>query len=292
MADGTGITPELTLRQALAAAGRELRGAGIEDTGLDSAVLLAHAIGGDRLTLIREAERRLSEAEAQAFSQLIAARAARQPVSRLLGRREFWSLDFHIGPAVLDPRPDSETAVEAALDQLPQKDGPYRIADFGTGSGCLLLALLRERPRAWGLGVDISAAAARLARENARGLGLDRRAHFLVGDWGQGLAGAFDLIVANPPYIPSADIARLEPEVRCHDPGLALDGGEDGLAAYRALLPDVKRLLRTGGRAVLEYGQGQTAPLQRIMDDTGLTVESRHSDLAGVARCFVVSPGN
>ncbi|MDP6692644.1 MAG: peptide chain release factor N(5)-glutamine methyltransferase [Alphaproteobacteria bacterium] len=292
MADGSGIAPGLTLRQALAAAGRDLRTAGIEDTALDSAVLLAHAIGGDRLTLIREAERRLNEAEAKAFSRLIASRAARQPVSRLLGRREFWSLDLRIGPAVLDPRPDSETVVEAALEQMPEKDGAYRIADFGTGSGCLLLALLSERPRAWGLGVDISPAAGHLARENARNLGLERRAGFIAGDWGQGLVGGFDLIVANPPYIPTADIAALEPEVRRHDPGLALDGGEDGLAAYRALLPDVYRLLLSGGRAVLECGQGQTPPLRRLVKGVGLTVESRHSDLAGVARCFVLSTGN
>ncbi|MBT3370544.1 MAG: peptide chain release factor N(5)-glutamine methyltransferase [Rhodospirillaceae bacterium] len=293
MADDCEFPSALTLRQALAAAGRDLRDAGVEDAMLDAALLLAHAIGGDRLTLIREAERQLNEAETQAYTKLVAARAARQPVSRLLGRRAFWSLDLDIGPAVLDPRPDSETIVEAALAQLPDENAPYEIADFGTGSGCLLLALLVERPRAHGLGVDISPAAARQARENARALDLGDRGGFMVGDWGAGLAGGlggcFDMIVSNPPYIASADIAGLAPEVRCHDPALALDGGADGLAAYRALVPDLRRLLRPGGRAVLEYGQGQTSDLEQIIKMADMAVQSCHADLAGVERCLVVS---
>ncbi len=293
----SGFPSDLTLRQALAAAGRKLREAGVENAMLDAGLMLAHAIGGDRLTLIRDAERRLNGAETRAFAKLIMARAARQPVSRLLGRREFWSLDLSIGPAVLDPRPDSETIVEAALAHLPDENAPYEIVDFGTGSGCLLLALLVERPRAHGLGVDISPAAARQARQNARALDLSGRACFMVGDWATGLAGGlsggpagrFDMIVANPPYIATADMAGLEPEVRCHDPALALDGGGDGLAAYRALVPDLRRLLRPGGRAVLECGQGQTSDLEQIIMLAGMTVESCHADLAGVERCLVVS---
>ncbi len=297
MADDCGFPSDLTLRQALAAAGQNLREAGVEDAMLDAALLLAHAIGGDRLTLIREAGRRLNGAETRALAELIMARAARQPVSRLLGRREFWSLDLSIGPAVLDPRPDSETIVEVALAHLPDENAPYEIADFGTGSGCLLLALLVERPRAHGLGVDISPAAARQARDNARALDLADRCSFMVGDWASSLAGGatgglaprFDMIVSNPPYIETADIAGLAPEVRCHDPALALDGGDDGLAAYRALVPDLGRLLRPGGRAVLEYGQGQTSDLEQIILRAGMVVESRHADLAGVERCLVVS---
>jgi release factor glutamine methyltransferase len=290
MANGAGSAPGLTLRQALAAASQELRAAGIDDAMLDASVLLAHVLGGDRLSLIRDGERRLCEGEAQAFGKLVAARAARQPVSRLLGCREFWSLELQIGPAVLDPRPDSETIVAAALEQLEQVDGAYRIADFGTGSGCLLLALLQERPQSWGLGLDISAEAAHLARHNAYALGLSDRARFMVGDWGRALAGGFDLIVANPPYIASAEIAGLAPEVRCHDPGLALDGGRDGMAAYRALLPDLPRLLRRGGRAVLECGQGQVFSLTQIIEAGGLRVEGRYRDLGGVERCILVSP--
>ncbi|MDA1098205.1 MAG: peptide chain release factor N(5)-glutamine methyltransferase [Proteobacteria bacterium] len=278
-----------TLRRALAAAGQKLLSAGVDDGLLDAGVLLAHVLGGDRLTLIRDGDRRLCDQETQAFAKLIAARAARQPVSRLLGRREFWSLDMQIGPAVLDPRPDSETIVAAALELLAQADGAYRIADLGTGSGCLLLALLQERPQSWGLGLDISMAAARQARDNAYALGLSGRVDFMVGDWSQSLAGRFDLIVANPPYIATAEIAGLAPEVRCHDPGLALDGGRDGLAAYRALLPDLPRLLRPNGKVALECGQGQAYALAQIIAASGLCVESRHRDLAGVERCFIVS---
>ncbi|MBV39762.1 MAG: protein-(glutamine-N5) methyltransferase, release factor-specific [Rhodospirillaceae bacterium] len=293
MADDNEFPSDLTLRQALATAGRKLRDAGVEDAMLDAALLLAHTVGGDRLTLVRDAERRLNAVETQTFTKLVTARAARQPVSRLLGRQQFWSLDLGIGPSVLDPRPDSETIVEAALAQLPDKNAPYEIADFGTGSGCLLLALLVERPRARGLGIDISPAAAGQARWNACALGLAVRSSFMAGDWGTGLAGGpwgrFDMIVSNPPYIASADIAGLAPEVRCHDPCLALDGGGDGLAAYRALVPDLGRLLRPGGRAVLEYGQGQTSDLKQILTMSGLAVESCHADLAGVERCLVVS---
>ncbi len=289
MADGISFAPALTLRQVLAAAGQELRAAGIDDAMLDAGLLLAHVVGGNRLTLIRDGDRRLCHAKVRIFAKLIAARAARQPVSRLLGRREFWSLDLKIGPAVLDPRPDSETIVAAALEQLTQQDGAYRIADLGTGSGCLLLALLQERPRTWGLGLDLSAAAARQARDNATTLGLSGRTEFLVGDWGRPLAGGFDLIVVNPPYIASAKIAELAPEVRCHDPALALDGGADGLAAYRALLPDLLRLLQPNGKAVLECGFDQAYSLGQIIEANGLRVESRHRDLGGVERCLVIS---
>jgi len=289
MANGAGPPPGLTLRQVLVAAGQELRAAGVDDAMLDAGLLLAHVVGGDRLTLIREGDRRLCDGEALAFAGLIAARAARQPVSRLLGHREFWSLNLQIGPDVLDPRPDSETIVAAALQQLGQKDGAYRIADLGTGSGCLLLALLQERPQSWGVGLDISAAAACQARDNAHALGLSDRACFMVGDWSRALAGDFDLIIANPPYIASAEIAGLAPEVRCHDPGLALDGGRDGLAAYRALLPDLPRLLQPNGKAALECGRGQAFLLGQIIEASGLRVESCHRDLGGVERCFIVS---
>ncbi|MDE0941990.1 MAG: peptide chain release factor N(5)-glutamine methyltransferase [Alphaproteobacteria bacterium] len=298
--DGHGLSGPLlgsTLRQALTGAGQILRHAGVDDPMLDAGLLLAHAIQGDRLTLIKDPQRTLSEAEAQTFDGLITARAARQPVSRLLGRREFWSLDLAVDDAVLDPRPDSETIVSAALAHLPQIDGSYRIVDFGTGSGCLLLALLMERGNAWGLGVDLSPAAATLAKTNALSLGpeLSARAAFAVGDWGQSLTGGpgapglFDLIVSNPPYIPTADIAGLEPEVRRHDPALALDGGSDGLAAYRALMPALPHLLDPKGHAVLECGQGQIPALEMIAVAAGLQVLSRHADMAGIDRCLVVA---
>ncbi|MBT4045200.1 MAG: peptide chain release factor N(5)-glutamine methyltransferase [Rhodospirillaceae bacterium] len=278
-----------TLRQAHTGAGQVLRQAGVDDAMLDAGLLLAHAVQGDRLTLIKDPQRILSDVEALTFDQLITARAGRQPVSRLLGRREFWSLDLAVDAAVLDPRPDSETIVAAALAHLPDVDAAYQIIDFGTGSGCLLLALLMERPGAWGLGLDLSPPAAALARSNARRLGLSRRAQFVVGDWGQSLSGQFDLIVSNPPYIPSADIPQLEPEVRCHDPALALDGGGDGLAAYQALVPELGRLLKPEGHVVLECGQGQISALEVIVEAAGLRVVDRHMDMAGIDRCLVAS---
>ncbi len=289
MADGGAIAPDMTLRQAAAAAGQALRAAGIEDGVLDAGLLLAHVIGGDRLTLICDADRRLDDAQARKFTELVAARSARKPVSRLLGRREFWSLELSISGAVLDPRPDSETAVAAALEQMPRVDGAYRIADFGTGSGCLLLALLTERPGAWGLGLDRSLAAIQLAKRNARDLNLSERSIFMVGDWGRALVGQFDMIVANPPYIATTDIAGLAPEVRCHDPRRALDGGADGLAAYRALVPDLRRMLNPAGHAVLECGHEQAADLAEILETAGLRVEGFHADLSGVQRCVRVA---
>ncbi len=291
MADGGGIVPGLTLRQVAARAGAALRAAEIEDPMQDVGLLLAHVIGGDRLTLIREPDRCLDSREADRFAALISARAGRAPVSRLVGRRQFWSLDLAISDAVLDPRPDSETVVATALERLPALNDPYQIIDFGTGSGCLLLALLKERPRAWGLGVDISPAAARLAAQNARALGLSNRARFMVGDWGQSLHGAFDLIVANPPYIVSGDIVALQPEVSRHDPVLALDGGADGLDCYRALAPNVARLLKPDGHAVLECGHDQAAALSGIIQAAQLRVENFHRDLAGVERCVSISRG-
>jgi release factor glutamine methyltransferase len=181
-------------------------------------------------------------------------------VARLTGVREFWSLPFRVTPDTLEPRPDSETVVEAALAALDAagvpRQRPLGLLDLGTGTGCLLLALLRELPAAWGLGVDISPGACAAAAANARSLGLARRARFRPGDWGRGLDGGFDLVVANPPYVSDGEIATLQPEVALHEPRSALAGGPDGLAGHRALAPHVARLLGDGGVAVVEFGAG------------------------------------
>jgi release factor glutamine methyltransferase len=215
-------------------------------------------------------------------------RAAGEPLSRLRGAREFWSLDFALSPETLDPRPESETLVAAALDAVPDRAARLRLLDLGTGTGCLLLALLSELPNAWGLGIDRAAGAAATARANAVALGLASRAAFIVGDWGEALRGGFDFVVSNPPYIPSADIPALAPEVR-HDPLRALDGGPDGLDAYRALAPDLARLLR--GTALIELGAGQAPAAARIMRTAGLDVRGTRPDLAGIDRCLVLEPG-
>jgi len=223
------------------------------------------------------------------FEALLCAREARVPVAHLLGEREFWSAILEVGPAVLVPRPETETLIEAALEAFPDRAAPLRILDLGTGSGCLLVALLREFPLAFGLGVDRSAEALAVARRNLDRHGLAPRARLLRGSWADALAGPFDLVVANPPYLPTGEIAGLEPEVAHHEPRAALDGGQDGLDAYRELLPALPRLLAPEGVACVEIGAGQGEPVAKLARATGLRVAGR-SDLAGILRCLVLRP--
>ena len=276
-----------TAGAAAAAACARLAAAGIAAPRLDARLLVAYVLGVAPQTVFTRPEMPLSGAQAAALDALVARRAAREPVSRLLNRRGFWTLDFALGPDTLDPRPDSETLIEALLAALPERDRPLRVVDFGTGSGCLLLALLTERPAAWGLGVDRSPGALTVARANAAACGLAGRTAFVCADWGRGLDGCFDAILANPPYIPEDEIARLEPEVAVFDPRLALAGGPDGLDCYRVLAPDVARLLAPGGAAALEVGAGQDAAVGRMLQDAGLAVAEIRRDLGGVPRCVV-----
>lgn len=252
--------------------------AGIATARLDARVLAVAAIGADSRIAPDFA---VAVERAALYHRMIDRRAAREPVSRILGRREFWSLDFTLSPATLDPRPDSETLVEAVLARRP---GARRVLDLGTGSGCLLLALLSELPEASGVGLDRSFAAIETARANARALGLADRASFIVGSWGDALAGGgFDVVMSNPPYIRRADLAGLDPELT-YDPVLALDGGDDGLDAYRALIPDLPRLVAPGGLAALEVGSDQGEAVSRVMSEAGFGVEPVIRDLAGLPR--------
>jgi len=218
-------------------------------------------------------------------------RLAHHPVARLLDRREFWGLPFQLDPETLVPRPDTETLVAAALRWLGGRLGPLQILDLGTGSGCLLVALLHEWPDATGLGIDRSFGAARTARRNAERNGVGDRAVFAVGDWGVALGARFDLVVSNPPYIPTGDIGGLAPEVRVHDPVAALDGGADGLTAYRTILAQAGRLLRPGGTIVLEVGIGQADPVCRLAEAAALTTVEIARDLAGIERALVLVGG-
>jgi release factor glutamine methyltransferase len=274
--------------EAIAAAARRLAGAGIDGAAIDARLLIQEATRCSREELLRHSARRLSAAETSRLVALIARRAEREPLSHILGRREFWSLSLRVTRDCLDPRPDSETVVEAALARLADPAGSLRVLDFGTGSGCLLLALLSELPLATGIGVDASDAALAVARENAERLGLAGRAQFVAGDWGRGIGGAFDAIVANPPYIARADIDALAPEVARHEPRLALDGGPDGLDAYRALLPDIARLLAPAGFAAIEIGAGQRAAVAGLADSAGLVCADVKRDLAGRERCLIL----
>lgn len=261
-----------------------LRTAGIESAALDARLLVAAALETRIETVTAWPERALSAEAAARLAGLLRRRTAREPMAYILGRREFWSLDFAVTPATLTPRPDSETLVETVLDSLLDRQAPLRLLDFGAGTGCLLLALLSELPQASGIGIDRDLAALEVARMNADRLGLAERVSFVRGDWGQGVAGVFDLVISNPPYIPTADIATLAPELR-YEPLLALDGGPDGLDAYRALIPDAARLLKPGGLVTLEVGAGQAPAVESLLHAAGFVSIETRADLAGIGRC-------
>ena len=279
------MTTPITLHTLRRAAEARLRAAGVDTPELDARLLLEHALGLTRDQILTRAHAPVPPDQAAAFTALVERRAAREPVSRIVGSRGFWTLDLGLNADTLDPRPDTETVVEAALDAIPDRSAPLRLLDLGTGTGCILLALLAELPTATGLGVDVSPQAVAAATENAVRNGLAARARFQTGDWAAGLAERFDLVVSNPPYIPSADIAALEPEVRVHDPLRALDGGADGLDAYRAIAAQLPALLTPGGSAVLEVGAGQAGDVAALLAAANLAVTGVFRDLGGVERC-------
>ena len=263
------------------------RSAGLDTPDLDARVLVGHALGLDHAALMVDAERPLSASESASVTALAARRLAHEPVARIVGYREFWGLRLAVTPAVLVPRPDTETIVECALARARARGSPpRRILDLGTGTGALLLALLSEWPEAFGVATDTSVAALRVARGNAEAHGLDKRAAFVACDFGAALAGGFDIVVSNPPYVASPDIASLAREVREHDPALALDGGADGLAAYRAIAGDARRLLAPFGTLVLELGAGQAEAVATLLREADLEVAEPIPDLAGIPRAI------
>ncbi|TQF83152.1 peptide chain release factor N(5)-glutamine methyltransferase [Elioraea sp. Yellowstone] len=277
-----------TIGGLLCEAGAILRAAGIEEPRREARLLLGHVLGRAPGLLTIEAAAPVGAADAGRFRALVARRAAREPAAHLTGRRGFWTLDLAVTPDVLVPRPESETLIEAALDALPDRSAVRRVLDLGTGSGALLLAALGEFPAAIGVGIDLSAAALAVARANAARCGLAERALFLCGDWSAALGGGFDLVLANPPYVATADIATLDPEVRDHDPRAALDGGPDGLAAYRAILADLPRLLDRSGLAVIELGAGQAADVAGLARTAGLATVELRQDLGGIPRAIAL----
>ena len=255
----------------------------------DARILLLSATGLSRTDLVLFPDRRLDKDHAQKLERFVARRLAGEPVTRILGSRAFWTLDLRVTADVLDPRPDSETIVLAALEALgPRKGASLRILDLGTGSGALLLALLSECPNATGVGIDLSEAACAVARENAERNALSDRASIAQGYWFEGLTGSFDLVVSNPPYIESAALADLTIEVRAHDPMLALDGGMDGLKAYRDLMKGLRSALCADGLAVLELGAGQEPAVTQLAQAAGLRTRGTKADLGGVVRALVL----
>jgi release factor glutamine methyltransferase len=274
------IPAQLALRNGA----ETLRIAGIEAPRLEARLLLAHALGISREDLLREPHRPVAT---NAYDALIARRASHEPLALILGRREFWSLDFAVSSATLIPRPESETLIEAALAALPDRGAVRSVLDLGTGTGCLLLAALSEFPAAFGVGVDRVPEAAALAAGNAAALGLAGRAAFLAGDWAAALVGTFDLILSNPPYIATGDLAGLMPEVVGHEPLSALDGGTDGGDAYRRIVADLGRLLADGGVAIVELGAGQAEAVSALAGAVGFRTELR-TDLGGIPRALLL----
>lgn len=251
---------------------------------IDARLLVEAAAGATRADIIADPRRTLGEDQAAALEGYLARREKREPVSHILGAKGFWKIMLRVTPAVLTPRPDTETVLDVVLPMFAEREA-FRVLDLGVGSGAILLAILAEREGATGLGVDTSEAALEVARENAANLGLASRAAFQHGDWTNGLAsGSFDLVVSNPPYIPTADIAGLAPEVRDHEPRQALDGGRDGLEAYRELVPRILEVLRPGGRFAVEIGIGQRGAVEALFAAAGAEALAVTHDLAGRER--------
>lgn len=221
------------------------------------------------------------------FESLLLRRIAREPLAYITGHKEFWSLDFAVGPGVLIPRPDSETLIEEVLRTYPDRAAPLSLLDLGTGSGCLLVAALKEYPNAHGVGIDLSPDALAWARRNVAAHHLEDRATLIESGWLEEASPGFDILLSNPPYIRSADIAALQPEVARFEPAAALDGGPDGLDVYRALTPRIGHLLKPAGRAFLELGAGQGEAVAELLAAGGLGLDHFAADLAGIPRCLV-----
>lgn len=270
---------------------KRLEAAGVDAPVLDARLLLEAGAGVTRLEIVTDPRRLVSEAQVSAVNALTVRREAREPVSHIIGRRHFWTLDLAVNADVLTPRPETEFVVEAGLQETLPADAPHRILDLGAGSGAIILALLRDRPNATGLAVDLSERALNVARANAESLGVLDRLELRQSDWALGVDERFDLVVSNPPYIPSADIDGLEPEVSRFEPRLALDGGDDGLVAYRIITAALPRLLKPGGAFALEVGAGQAESVKALAEEAGLTTSEPRRDLAGIPRVVVGHAG-
>ena len=276
----------------LRAAARRLSSAGVPNAMRDCRLLMGMVLGWDQARLLRQGNTEIDAEQLARFAALVARREKREPVSRILGQREFWSMTFALNGATLDPRPDSEALVEAALAQIEDPTRPIRIVDLGTGSGCLLIALLSELPQAVGVGVDISREALHQARQNGLTHDVDgrcdwRQVDLLQSGWVDAIGVRFDLVIANPPYIPVGAKSQLAPEVSKYDPQQALFAGEDGLDFYRVIMNSLHNLLQPAGAVVLEVGMDQAAPVTSLLRAHGMVVHPPWHDLAGVARVVV-----
>lgn len=290
MAEGAPPPANRTVGAVIVEATRRLAATDNDNPRLDARLLLAHALGVEDRLHGREDDP-IDTSQYDRFGTLMGRRLAGEPVSRILGSREFWSLEFDLSPATLDPRPDSETLIETLCELHPDRGMPLRILDLGTGSGCLLLAALTEFPNATGIGVDIDPDSVAAAAANAEKLCLSDRARMIRSSWGTEVTGLFHVVLSNPPYIPTSVIDDLQPEVRLYDPLGALDGGQDGLDAYRNIAENLPSLLDTAGLALLEFGEGQGPDIAKIMSAASLKVAGFRNDLSGTERCIVVRRG-
>ncbi len=284
----------MTIREACRSLAAAFREAGIDSPELDARLIVAAALGISHEAIIARAGDTLTLEQGRRVDDMRQRRLMREPVSRMLGARDFWGRSFALNEATLDPRPDSEALIETALAVVNAegwRQSPLRILDLGTGSGCLLLSLLAELPHATGIGTDVAALALDAARANALRLGLAGRAAFAMADWLDGIEGPFDIVISNPPYIPSPMLADLQPEVR-FDPACALDGGESGLEAYRRIIPALAHVLPGPGWAIFEIGPGQAESVLKLMRGAGFDscppVPPVYRDLAGRERGVAV----
>ncbi len=291
------------IKSILKAATVKLEASGIESARLDASILLAHVLGISREMLLITPEKLLNNIEIQQFNELIVRRVAKEPVAYIIGEKEFWSLDFIVTPDTLIPRPDSEKLVEAALKRAKiitaqqhfRENGrvkPLTLLDIGTGTACLLVALLKELPSALGIGVDISQLALQVAEENAKRHNVISRAQFFRSLWCDAVNGTFDLVISNPPYIATAEAASLMEDVVKYEPHSALFAGNDGLDAYRAISAQVSSKLNRGGYVLLEVGQGQAGAVAGLLQNAGLAIDGIEKDLAGIERCVIAQKIN
>lgn len=278
-----------TLQEALRSAVMQLQQHKIETASLDARLLLEHVTGYSREQLLMHIEDALSAPLQERYRQLVGWRGQRRPMAQLLGKRAFWDSEFIVTSDTLDPRPDSETLIEAVISRFPDRQARLSVLDLGTGTGCLLLTLLKEYPHMAGTGLDISEAALSVAKENALALGLQARAKFVRSDWFEQAQGPYDLIISNPPYIASDDIAGLAPEVALFEPKLALDGGADGLDAYRAIISRMAGFMADGAVVVFEIGLGQQHGVETLAKEAGLRCVAAPKDLGGLVRCLLIT---
>ncbi|MDE0781165.1 MAG: peptide chain release factor N(5)-glutamine methyltransferase [Alphaproteobacteria bacterium] len=273
-----------SVRWVLAQVRERLQNAGIKTASLDGRVLLARAMNREQTWFYTNPDAPVWDVDLARFNEMVGRREQRIPVSHILGEREFWSRPFFVSSDVLTPRPDSETLIEAVLEHVSDRKKPLRILDLGTGSGCLLLTLLAELSEATGTGVDVSEAALSVAKRNAEQFGYEDRVSWVRGEWEVGLDCTFDVVISNPPYIETSDLANLEPEVVTYEPRLALDGGTDGLDAYRRILTHVGDVMEDGAAAFFEIGYGQAEEVSQIARDKGFERHGILYDLSDTAR--------